>query len=113
MVANEAEQFVANNARCASEKETRPKNSGTETLFSVITRSKIPDEEKTAYRITQEGTEMLMASFTPGRTFMNGIYYLGMFPEVLAKLRAELQQSCSDPTTTWDFKTLNRLPYLV
>ncbi|KAH7031686.1 cytochrome P450 [Microdochium trichocladiopsis] len=111
MVAREAERFVAS-AEDATDVEKRGHSVGAETLFSVIGKSRIPGEEKTASRITQEGTEMLMASFTPGRSMMNGVYFLGAFPDVLTKLQAELAEAFSDPKVAMDFKTLSQLPYL-
>ncbi|KAI1337118.1 cytochrome P450 [Xylariaceae sp. FL0016] len=116
MIAQKAEQFVASN-QCQSyenlEKETpSSRKSGPETLFSVISRSKAPEEEKTASRMSQEGTEMFMASFTPGRTMTLGMYYLQTNPDVLETLQKELDQVHPDRTTDLSFKTLNSLPYL-
>jgi len=120
MIAQAAENYVAN--ECQSEpaivgKEREPSrpygNSQPETLFSVIRRSKSPDEEKTASRMSQEGTEMFMASFTPGRTMMQGLYYLQSNPHVLKALQEELDQANPDPAANLTFRTLPTLPYLV
>jgi cytochrome P450 len=119
MIAQAADRYVANEAQSEadekiSEKEGRPYgNTQPETLFSVIRRSKIPEEEKTASRMSQEGVEMFMASFTPGRTMMQGMYYLQANPDVLKKLQKELDQINPDPAVNLSFRTLPTLPYLV
>ncbi|ROV86802.1 hypothetical protein VMCG_10851 [Cytospora schulzeri] len=83
-----------------------------ETLFSVIKRSKIADEEKTSSRMSHEGVEMFMATYTSGRTMLAGLYYLHANPDVLDTLRKELGQAYAGPTDELSFKTLNTLPYL-
>lgn len=112
MVTHEADRFVAR-AESTDPVDVEKRALGAETLFSTIGKSKIPGDEKTAFRISQEGTEMLMASFTPGRIMMNGVYFLGAFPDVLARLRVELAEAFPDPQVEMDFKTLGQLPWLV
>ncbi|KAI0002389.1 cytochrome P450 [Xylariaceae sp. FL0662B] len=82
------------------------------TLFAVIKTSSAPDEEKTAFRMAQEGVEMFMAAYTPGRTMMLGMYYLHAHPQILEKLRNEVDQVNPDPAVDLTFSTLNSLPYL-
>lgn len=84
-----------------------------ESLFSVIRRSNIPDSEKTTSRMSQEGVEMFMASFTPGRTMMLGMYYLHSNPLVLDTLRKELDQARSNLADPLSFRKLDTIPYLV
>jgi cytochrome P450 len=113
----EAKSCVAeshNNSDSGIEKHIPSRDkSQPETLFSVLRRSNIPDEEKSALRMSQEGLEMFMASFTPGRTMMLGLYYLYTHPDVLEKLRQELDEVNPDPQADLDFQKLNSLPYLV
>ena len=118
MILRAAERFVADQ-QCPSGQtlEKTASSSGksqAETLFSVIRRSRsAPESEKTASRISQEGTEMFMASFTPGRTMMLSMYYLHAHPEVLEKLREELDGANPDPSAALSYRTLSSLPYLV
>ncbi|KAF4121952.1 Cytochrome P450 [Geosmithia morbida] len=110
-----AEQFVQSqelHSSGKSEKVSPVEKQDTETLFSVICRSKAPESEKTASRISQEGTEMFMASFTPGRTMMLSMYYLHAYPHVLQSLRRELDEANPDPRKDISYETLNTLPYL-
>ncbi|KAI1332885.1 cytochrome P450 [Xylariaceae sp. FL0255] len=81
-------------------------------LFTVISNSSAPDEEKTAVRMSQEGVEMFMAAYTPGRVMMTGMYYLHAYPHVLQKLRNELSQVNPDPSVDLSFSVINTLPYL-
>lgn len=117
MIKESAERFVANNNHMCKEqiskKPSGSMNYGFETLFSALLRSNLPEREKTAYRMSQEGIEMFMAAFTPGRTMMLGMYYLHSEPDVLKRLRKELDMANPNPGTDLDFKTLNKLPYLV
>jgi cytochrome P450 len=112
-----AEHFVANQQRLheqvSDDKDAKPANRQPETLFSAIRRSGAPDSEKTASRISQEGTEMFMASFTPGRTMMLAMYYLHAHPKVLGALRKELDEANPQATGQLSYKMLNSLPYLV
>lgn len=84
-----------------------------ESLFSVIRRSNITDSEKTTSRMSQEGVEMFMASFTPGRTMMLGMYYLHSNPHVLDTLRKELDQARPNLADPLSFRKLDTIPYLV
>lgn len=118
LILKAAQRFVAEQEclpdQISEKKSTSPDKSQPETLFSVIRRSKgAPDSEKTASRISQEGTEMFMASFTPGRTMMLFMYYLHAHPDVLEKLRKELDEVNPDPSGELGYKALNSLPYLV
>ncbi|ROV92490.1 hypothetical protein VSDG_06728 [Cytospora chrysosperma] len=83
-----------------------------ETLFSVIKRSKVADEEKSSLRMSHEGVEMFMATYTSGRTMLFGLYYLHANPEVLNTLRKELSQAYTRPTDELSLKTIHTLPYL-
>ncbi|RYP47625.1 hypothetical protein DL768_006341 [Monosporascus sp. mg162] len=114
MIKELAEAFVENK-QCILDKEKRAHASvmsEPETLFSTLLKSNLPDEEKSAFRMSQEGIEMFMASFTPGRTMMLGMYYLHSNPDVLDRLRMELDKANPDPEVDLTFKILNKLPYL-
>ncbi|KAI0468832.1 cytochrome P450 [Xylaria cf. heliscus] len=82
------------------------------TLFAVIDSSGAPDEEKSAFRMAQEGVEMFMGAYIPGRTMMIGMYYLHASPRILEKLRNELDHINPDPSVDLSFSKLNSLPYL-
>lgn len=117
MILQEAERFVANEHLQSNPKHENKyypnRNGQPETLFSVIRRSKISDDEKTPFRMSQEGTEMFMASFTPVRTMMLGLYYLYSNLDVLKTLRKELDHINPNHEVDLKFKTLSSLPYLV
>jgi hypothetical protein len=83
------------------------------TLFEVLRNSTAPEEERTAARIAQEGIEMFMAGYTPGRTAMLGMYYLHANPHILARLRQELDRINSDPAVDLTFAKLNSSLYVV
>ncbi|RYC58006.1 hypothetical protein CHU98_g8202 [Xylaria longipes] len=110
-----AEQFVA--TECASSakpspRQVSPQISGPETLFSAILRSQAPKEEKSPDRMAQEGFEMFMASFTPGRTMILGMYYILSHPQVHRRLRAELDYVNPDLSQRLTYQKLNNIPYL-
>ena len=111
LILKEAQKFVKDEGHekiSASRDRDSP-----ETLFSVINRSKATEEDKDASRMTHEGVEMFMATYTSGRTMMLGLYYLHKNPEVLNVLREELRQAYPNPADDMSFKILNNLPYLV
>ncbi|KAL1863913.1 hypothetical protein Daus18300_008062 [Diaporthe australafricana] len=110
LILKEAQRFVEGQGR-EKVSVSRDKSSP-ETLFSVITRSNTTEEEKDASRMTHEGVEMFMATYTSARTMMTGLYYLHTSPEVLITLRDELKQAYPNPADEMSFKTLNNLPYL-
>ncbi|KAI1767847.1 cytochrome P450 [Hypoxylon sp. FL1150] len=116
MILQEAERCVANEHLQPSSEHDNKHNlnrqAEPETLFSVIRRSKMPGEEKSPSRMSQEGTEIFIASFTPANTMLLGMYYLYSNPDVLDTLRMELDQVNPDPWADVKFKTLNSLPYL-
>lgn len=114
MICKAAEDWVSKN-RCQApqEKPVAPKGSQSQTLFAVLSNSTAPEEEKSAFRMAQEGVEMFMAAYTPGRTMMFGMYYLHAHPDTLEKLRDELAQVNPDPAVDLTISKINSLPYLV
>ena len=113
MILQASEQYMKQYQKPDIEPVTERQNlPRTETLFAALRRSKIPDEEKTASRMAQEGVEMFMAAYTPGRLMITAMYHLHAQPRVLETLRKELDEANPDQTHILDFKTLNGLPYM-
>ncbi|KAL1798300.1 hypothetical protein ACET3X_002337 [Alternaria dauci] len=85
------------------EEPTKPR-----TIFDALISSKIPAPEKTLQRLTDESSTILIAGVdTTARTLTVIMCYLILYPEILAKLRAELRP-CKK--ATWS--QLESLPYL-
>jgi hypothetical protein len=79
------------------------------TLFDALVGPKVPVPEKTLQRLKDEGTLILFAGVdTTARFLTCTMCYLIMYPNILAKLRAELR---SYPISTCT--QLEALPYLV
>ncbi|KAK5988013.1 Cytochrome P450 monooxygenase hepH [Cladobotryum mycophilum] len=116
LILRRAEQFITKQGclpkQISEEGSTSSDKPQPETLFSVIRRSRAPDSEKTASRMSQEGIEMFMASFTPGRTMVQAMYYLHANPHVLETLRKELDEVNPHPSDHLSYKALSSLPYL-
>jgi cytochrome P450 len=86
------------------EEPTKPR-----TVFDALVSSKIPAQERTLQRLTDESSTILIAGVdTTARTLTATMCYLILYPEILAKLRAELQPY---KNATWT--QLESLPYLV
>ena len=115
MISRTAEQYMGDQQQPDIESAKQPLSQGKlqpETIFAALRRSRLPDEEKTISRMAQEGTEIFMASFTPGRTMMTAMYYLHVHPSVLETLRKELDEANPDRSNILRFRTLNSLPYM-
>ena len=86
------------------EEPTKPR-----TVFDALVSSKIPAQERTLQRLTDESSTILIAGVdTTARTLTATMCYLILYHEILAKLRAELQPY---KNATWT--QLESLPYLV
>ncbi|KAI0190866.1 cytochrome P450 [Astrocystis sublimbata] len=115
LVIRSAQQFVAEQSTSSSNPllaQDVKQTQSPETLFSVISRSQAPEEEKAPVRMAQEGLEMFMASFTPGRTMTLGMYYILSHPQVLRRLRLELDSVNPEPSQDLSYQQLNNIPYL-
>jgi cytochrome P450 len=90
---------------------TKPSSTTQKTIFDALMDPKIPAEEKTLLRLKDESTLILGAGLdTTSRFLTCAVCYLGSFPNVLSKLRAELKTfGNTQPTLT----QLESLPYLV
>ncbi|KAH7324238.1 cytochrome P450 [Stachybotrys elegans] len=113
MIVKASEEWIAAYSGQSDEKQlighSKPQP---RTLFDVLRNSNAPEEEKTASRMAQEGIEMFMAAYTPGRTSMLAMHYLHAHPHVLERIRNELDQVNPDPAMDLTFAKLNSLPYL-
>ncbi|KAI0146233.1 cytochrome P450 [Xylariaceae sp. FL1272] len=107
MIVKTAEHWVSTHGRQSGHRKSTVRS-----LFEIISSSTAPDEEKSAFRMSQEGVEMFMAAYTPGRTMMVGMYYIHKDHCVLQKLRSELDHVKPDPSVNLSFSVVNTLPYL-
>ncbi|KAK4466005.1 benzoate 4-monooxygenase [Cladorrhinum samala] len=94
---------------------TKPSGDGqsTRTIFHTILDSDLPPHEKTLDRLVDEGGILVFAgSDTTGQTLSRLFFYFKHEPQVLAKLREELDEAIpeADKIPTWT--ALQQLPYL-
>jgi cytochrome P450 len=93
--------------------EYNPKNGS---LFELcMTSSQLPPEEKTLARLTQEAfTIVSTGGETVARTMALACYYVLTNKErVLPRLQAELKTAMPDPNVLLDWKTAEKLTWLV
>ncbi|KAI9727815.1 MAG: hypothetical protein M1834_007962 [Cirrosporium novae-zelandiae] len=84
------------------------------TLFHSILQSDLPPKEKTAERLGQEVNVFAFAGTeTTANVLANLTFYLLSNPEMLQKLRDELDVAYADPNAPPTFQQLEKLPYLV
>lgn len=97
-------------------KQRKP-NANDVTVFSELLHGDLPPTEKTDKRVQDEAQLIIGAGLaTTGWTLSVGTYYLLSNPDVLARLRRELEDSIpgpSGPTTKGlEWTELEKLPYL-
>jgi len=83
------------------------------TLFESLRNSNITDQDKTVWRISQEGSEMFAASGTTARVMSACMFYLHDRPSTLKLLRDELDSAMPCPNSIPPTQMLAALPYLV
>ncbi|KAK8080844.1 cytochrome P450 monooxygenase aflU [Apiospora hydei] len=82
-------------------------------IFSELLGSKLPDEEKTVYRLSGEGFSLMSAGTETTATALSMITYnLLSQPRILARLRGELDSLVATDPKALKWNTLERSPYL-
>lgn len=90
------------------------KNSQPRTIFEEILSSKLPSEEKSIDRLSQEGVIIISAgSETIGRTLTCGTFHLLDNPDALRSLKKELLEVMPDASVVPSINDLEQLPFLV
>jgi cytochrome P450 len=84
------------------------------TVFDQILATNLPAEEKKAGRLVQEGTLLMVgATLSTAWSMSVAVYCLIKHPEVLRKLKAELEAYFPQgPATPLDLPTLEQMKYL-
>lgn len=100
------------------EKALREKKSGATdddknpNIFAALYDSNLPPEEKTIYRLTGEGTNVIYgATETTSQSLAVLTFYLLSDPAILAKLTQILGDVVQDPTRLPSFAVLEAQPY--
>lgn len=84
------------------------------TLFEALTDESVPPEEKTLQRLKDESMILLLAGVdTTARFITNALCYMITFPDVLSRLRTELQSLEGNQNAPPTLAQLENLPYLV
>jgi len=84
------------------------------TIFDSILDSDLPDHEKETERLWQEAQVICIAGTeTTAWTLSVLTFYLLSNPEVMRKLREELESAIPDISTSVEIKALEKLQYLV
>jgi cytochrome P450 len=84
------------------------------TIFHTLLESDLPPEEKLQSRIWQEGQVVIGAGAdTTANTLTVTHFHILDNPEVLEKLRAELEVAMPDQFAPAKLAVVERLPYLV
>ncbi|KAI1345612.1 cytochrome P450 [Xylaria sp. FL0043] len=84
-----------------------------ETIFHSIDESSLPPAEKTPLRLYQEGLTVLFAGGETGsRLLAHTIFHLLDNPEVMSKVKGEIEGAIGDSGRVPDVKVLETLPWL-
>ncbi|KAK1478824.1 hypothetical protein CTAM01_14922 [Colletotrichum tamarilloi] len=83
------------------------------TIFHEILNSKLSDYDKSTDRLWQEG-EVVVAAGTITTAWALGVstYFVLSTPEILSRLKAELEAAIPDPSQPLSLLVLERLPFL-
>jgi cytochrome P450 len=83
------------------------------TIFHELLNGSLPDNEKRLERLWQEGQIIIGAGTeTTAWTLSATMYYILANPEILSRLRGELEQAAPDPQKLPSLARLEQLPYL-
>lgn len=89
------------------------KQSNHPTVFQELITGNLPASEKETRRLQDEAQLVVAAGVTTtGWALSTATYHLLSRPDVLAKLRAELETALLDPNTPLSWTELEKLPYL-
>jgi cytochrome P450 len=94
--------------------KTAPPAASNATVFDSILDSDLPDEEKETERLWQEAQVICIAGTETTAWALSVLtFYLLSNPEVMAKLRTELDSAIPDISARVASRDLEKLPYLV
>ncbi len=100
-------------AKRANSEKTSAETSKT-TIFDSILDSDLPDDEKKTERLWEEAQVLCIAGTeTTAWTLSVLTFYLLSKPDVMRKLRDELEAAIPDPSSSVEIKDLEKLQYLV
>nr|BDX35606.1 cytochrome P450 monooxygenase StrF [Stachybotrys sp.] len=89
------------------------KQSSMPTVFNDMLESKLPPEELARNRLSDEALSLVGAGTeTVSNALTVGTFHILNSPEVLAKLKAELEEAIPDPNSIPPWAELEKLPYL-
>ncbi|KAI1620452.1 putative cytochrome P450 [Exophiala viscosa] len=107
LIRAQVDGIIANNRTSGGEKKA------TGTIFQALLDSDLPDQEKSADRLQDEGQTLVGAgSETTAKSLSVITFYLLDDKQKLAKLRAELKTVMPTPTSDVSLTALEQLPYL-
>jgi cytochrome P450 len=94
--------------------KTAPPAASNATIFDSILDSDLPDEEKETERLWQEAQVICIAGTETTAWALSVLtFYLLSNPEVMAKLRTELNSAIPDVSARVAIRDLEKLSYLV
>ncbi|KAH7068192.1 benzoate 4-monooxygenase cytochrome P450 [Paraphoma chrysanthemicola] len=83
------------------------------TIFDALTGPNVPEQEKTLPRLKDESQLVLFAGLdTTARALTAMVCYMATYPDVLARLRAELQSGGVHAEEQPSWRQLEALPYM-
>ena len=93
--------------------QTDTKQSANTTIFEELLNSDLPPEEKTLQRLQDEGQTVVAAGqVTTAYYLKTTAFHLIANPDILAKLKAELEEAMPNPDKIPPQSELEQLPYL-
>jgi cytochrome P450 len=82
------------------------------TIFHELLASELPQHEKSYERLWQEGSALIGAGVeTTSNTLCVALYHLSQHPDMLAKLKAELEEAMPNAEALAPWAKLETLPY--
>ena len=89
------------------------KESKSQTVFRALLESNLPPQELSPLRLQNEATTIIGAGVETTRWALTvGSFHIINNPEILGKLRAELEAAIPDPQSMPSLERLEKLPYL-
>lgn len=90
------------------------KDQARKTIFHDLLTAKVPDSDRAMERLVDEAQILLMAgTFTTANTLVAITFYLLQNPDVMKKLKAELDSALPGTEESFTLSQIETLPYLV
>ncbi len=94
-------------------KNSDAEHSDFHTVFADVLKSKLPEEEKSQYRLQNEAVSVIGAGLETTRWAMTvASFHIIDNPQIFKRLREELDQAIPDPDHIPTWAQLQALPYL-